>query len=75
MEDNSPLNRYDSTLYFSIADEAQGDDVAADFLMEGDLQRVAAGLGCQMLRHPELIALFETALRCYDGLLEDAENS
>lgn len=66
---------YENTLFFSIADKAEGDDNPIDFALSGNGERLAAGLGCLMIRHPELAILFETALHCYAGLMANGETN
>lgn len=64
------LQRYSNTLFFSMADQAEGDDIDNDLLLEGDLVVLGAGIAQQMMRHPELVGLFEHALNMYDRIVD-----
>lgn len=63
------LQRYKNTLFFSMSDTAEGDEISNDLLLEGDLSRLGAGIAQQMIRHPELVEFFEYALNKYDALV------
>jgi hypothetical protein len=63
------LQRYQNTLFFSMSNETENDEIDNDLLLEGDLARLGAGIAQQMMRHPELVEFFEYALNKYDALV------
>lgn len=69
----NPVKEYENTLFFSVANEADENGmVPADLKLEGDGQRLMAGLADHMQRHPELESFFDLTLALYDKIT--AEN-
>lgn len=66
------LQRYPNTLFFSVDDRDGKEEVLNDLMLEGDIRLIAAGLAQQMVRHPELVWLFEESLQFYDQIKADA---
>lgn len=72
MRDKNPdFKYYDNTFYFSMENRTGNEEVKNDFMVEGDLHLLAAGLAQQLVRHPEIVGFLETALNYYDKLVAE----
>lgn len=69
------LKHYGNTLLVSVASKADEDgEVASDFMLEGEAEKIGSALACQMQRHPELIDFIEYSLSLYDNLISHDQN-
>ena len=69
------FNFYENTLAFSIANEGNQDEVVVDLMVEGNLDRIAAGLALKMVAIPELLYILEYSLHIYDKLISETATS
>jgi hypothetical protein len=63
------LKIYENTLYVSMADTSTDGGVPADFLLTGDLKRLAAALAVNMQRYPELLEVINESVAMHRILI------
>lgn len=70
----NPIKEHENTFFFTISDHADDrGDVPSDLKLEGNAERLMAGLAMKMLGQPDVENFFVYTLAFYDQLISDAK--